>query len=204
MIEAALPQTTAETTARETVMRCIRERRSVGKVTDEMPPRELIEAVLEAASWAPCHHLTEPWRFTVVAGDARVRLGEAMARSKLDRMVAQGRSIEGEAEKLVAKALRAPVIVVVAVEPGPGPKVVEVEEVEAGAAAVQNLMLAAHAHGLATIWRTGDPAYDPRVAEFLGLSERAAIVGFVYLGYAAIAPSRAKHTPAAELTRWLT
>ena len=197
------PTLAPETTAREAVMACIRDRRSVGKVTDQMPPREVIEEILEAASWAPCHHVTEPWRFTVVTGDGRVALGEVMARSKLDRMAAQGRSIEGEEEKLVAKALRAPVIIAVAVEPATGPKVVEIEEIEAGSAAVQNLMLAAHAAGLATIWRTGDPAYDPRVRDFLCLSERATIVGFVYLGYAAIAPSRAKKTPAAELTTWL-
>lgn len=193
-----------ETTAREAVMACIRDRRSVGRVTDEMPPRELIEEILEAASWAPCHHVTEPWRFTVVTGDARVAFGEVMARSKLDRMVEQGRSIEGESEKLVAKALRAPVIVAVAVEPAAGPKVVEVEEIEAGAAAVQNLLLAAHAAGLAAIWRTGDPAYDPRVRAYLGLSERATIIGFVYVGYAGIEPSRAKKTPASAVTNWMS
>lgn len=200
MIETLSP----ETTAREAVMACIRDRRSVGRVTDEMPPRELIEEILEAASWAPCHHVTEPWRFTVVTGDARVAFGEVMARSKLDRMVEQGRSIEGESEKLVAKALRAPVIVAVAVEPAAGPKVVEVEEIEAGAAAVQNLLLAAHAAGLAAIWRTGDPAYDPRVRAFLGLSDRATIVGFVYVGYAAIEPSRAKKTSASAVTTWMS
>lgn len=194
---------TPSATATEAVMRCIRERRSVGKVTGETPPREVIEALLEAASWAPCHHVTEPWRFTVVTGEARVRLGEVMARSKLDRMVEQGRSIEGEEAKLVAKALRAPVIVAVGVEPAHGPKIVEVEEIEAGAAAVQNLLLAAHAHGLATVWRTGDPAYDPRVRTWLGLSERATVVGFVYLGYPAIDGSRAKKTPAAAVTTWL-
>ncbi len=194
----------SRTTAREVVLACIRDRRSIGKVTAEMPPRELIEEILEAASWAPCHHVTEPWRFTVVTGESRVALGEVMARSKLDRMVAQGRSIEGEAETLIAKALRAPVIIAVAVEPAVGPKVVEIEEIEAGSAAVQNLMLAAHAAGLASIWRTGDPAYDPRVRDFLGLSERATIVGFVYVGYAAIEPSRAKKTPAVQVTTWLT
>ena len=193
-----------EMTAREAVMACIRDRRSIGKVTTEMPPRELIEEILEAASWAPCHHVTEPWRFTVVTGDARLAFGEVMAQSKLDRMVAQGRSIEGEAEKLVAKALRAPVIIAVAVEPAAGPKVVEIEEIEAGSAAVQNLMLAAHAAGLATIWRTGDPAYDPRVRDFLGLSDRATVIGFVYVGYAAVEPSRAKKTPAAAVTTWLS
>ncbi|MDQ3044099.1 MAG: nitroreductase family protein, partial [Chloroflexota bacterium] len=49
-------------------MTAIRERRSIGKVGPERPPRELIEQVLEAATWAPNHRLTEPWRFIVIAG----------------------------------------------------------------------------------------------------------------------------------------
>jgi hypothetical protein len=32
------------------------------------------------------------------------------------------------------------------------------------------------------MWKTGDPAYDPKVKHALGLSEHDAIVGFIYLG----------------------
>jgi len=121
------------------VIEAIRSRRSIGKVTDQRPSREQIETILDAATWAPNHHLTHPWRFVVVAGDERIRFGEVMARSKLDRMEREGRSTGGEAERLVAKALRAPVIIAVGVELTDAPKVIEVEEIESGAAAVQNM-----------------------------------------------------------------
>lgn len=168
----------------------------------ERPPREAIETILEAGSWAPCHHETEPWRFIVIAGEERERLGDVMARAKVERMERQGKSTEGEYERAKAKALRSPVIVAVAVEPSDAPKVVEIEEIEAGAAAVQNMLLAAHELGIASIWRTGDPAYDPAVKSHLGLSARSHIVAFVYLGYAAIAPNRARHSPASERSSW--
>jgi nitroreductase len=178
------------------VMEAIRGRRSVGKMRPELPPREAIDTILEAGTWAPCHHVTEPWRFSVIAGEARERLGDVMARAKVERMIRQGKSTEGEYERAKAKALRSPAIIAVAVEPSDGPKVVEIEEVEAGAAAVQNMLLAAHSLGLATMWRTGDPAYDSDVKRFLGLSQSAHIIGFVYLGYPDVSPIRARHTPA--------
>lgn len=193
----------AATAAGMSVMEAIRGRRSIGKVRPELPPREAIETILDAATWAPCHHVTEPWKFTVIAGEARERLGEVMARAKVERRIREGKPIEGEFERAKAKALRAPVIIAVAVEPTDGPKVVEIEEVEAGAAAVQNMLLAAHSLGLATMWRTGDPAYDPEVKRFLGLTPAAHIIGFVYLGYADTQPLRARHTPAEALTTWL-
>jgi nitroreductase len=184
------------------VLEAIRTRRSIGKMTDQQPSREQIEIILDAATWAPTHHISNPWRFVVIAGDERLRFGEVTAQSKLTRMEREGRSIEGEAEKLIAKALRAPVIIAVGVEPGDGPKIVEIEEVESGAAAVQNMLLAAHGIGLAAMWRTGDPAYDPDVAEYLGLSQCGRIIGFVYVGFPAIEKTRFGHVPSTELTTW--
>jgi nitroreductase len=184
------------------LLACIRDRRSIGKMLPDLPPREAVEAILEAASWAPCHHLTEPWRFVVIAGTEREALGDVMARAKIERMRGQGREIEGELERAKAKALRSPVIVAVAVEPAAGPKIVEIEEIEAGAAAVQNMLLVAQSLGLATHWKTGDPAYDSAVKAHLGFSPESHIVGFVYLGYPAVSPVRARHTPAEALTTW--
>ena len=185
------------------VLDAIRGRRSVGRMRPEVPPREAVEAILDAGTWAPCHHATEPWRFVVVAGEAREALGDVMAQAKVERRLREGEPVEGEYERAKAKALRAPVIIAAGVEPSANPKVVEIEEIEAGAAAVQNMLLAAHALGLATIWRTGDPAYDPAVKAFLGLSPAAHIIGFVYLGYPDAAPIREPHTPAAMKSTWL-
>jgi nitroreductase len=184
------------------ILEAIRSRRSIGKVTDQQPTRAQIEAILDAATWAPNHHLTAPWRFVVIAGEERERFGKVTAGSKLKRLIAEGRPIEGEEEALIAKALRAPVIIAVGVEPSEGPKVVEIEEIEAGAAAVQNMLLAAHALGLGAQWRTGDPAFDPAVATYLGLSERGRIIGFVYVGYPAVEKQRAKHVPFDQVTTW--
>lgn len=185
------------------VMELIRTRRSVGKMTDQMPSRTAVEQLLEAATWAPNHHVTEPWRFVVVAGDARIELGAVMAQSKIDRRLAEGRvSAPGEFEALQKKELRSPVIIAVGVEPGDRTGHGEHEDALAGAAAVQNMLLAAHGLGLAAMWRTGDAAFDPAVRAHLGFSERATIIGFVYLGYPAIQPARARHTPASELTTW--
>ena len=184
------------------VLEAIRSRRSIGKVTDERPTREQIETILDAGTWAPNHHLTTPWRFVVIAGDERRRFGEITAQSKLARLEAEGRLTGGEAEALIAKAFRAPVIIAVCVEPAEGPRVVEVEEIEAGAAAAQNMLLAAHALGLGAQWRTGDPALDPKVVAYLGLSERGKIIGFLYIGHPAAEKERLNHVPFDQLTTW--
>lgn len=184
------------------VLEAIRTRRSIGKVTEDRPSRDAIETILDAATWAPCHHVTNPWRFVVVTGDERIALGKVMAQSKIRRMIAEGRDATGEEETLIAKALRAPVIIAVGVEPAEGPKVVPIEEIEAGAAATQNMLLAAHGLGLAAMWRTGDPAYDPEVRGHLGLSERASLLGFIYVGYPAVVKVRENHVPFELVTEW--
>lgn len=200
-MSVAIVETDAARAAMD-VFAAIEGRRSIAKVLPEMPPRDAIERILEAATWAPNHHVTEPWRFVVIAGHARESLGHVMAQAKIERMIRQGKETEGEYERAKAKAMRAPVIIAVASEPVDHPKSVAIEEIEAGGAAVQNMLLAAHALGLATIWRTGDPAYDPAVKAHLGFSPEATIVGFVYVGYPATTTKRVRRTPAAMLTTW--
>src|SRR5277367_2607418 len=89
------------------VIDAIRTRRTIKKMDPErMPARSDVEAVVESATWAPNHHMTEPWRFVVLTGAARVRLGEALARGMAGGEVAPERV---EVEK--AKPLQSPVIV---------------------------------------------------------------------------------------------
>lgn len=174
------------------VLTAIRERRSVKALRPDPVPRELVEQLLEAATWAPNHHLTQPWRFVVLTGTAREALGEVLAR---DASLSPAKR-----EVIRQKPLRAPVLVAVAIEPDPQRP--PLDEIAAGAAAVQNLLLAAHALGLGAIWRSGRAIDDPAVKAFLGLSERAILLGFVYLGYPALVPSPPPRRPVAELTVW--
>src|SRR5438552_15366104 len=63
------------------LLAAIQQRRSFGLKDLKPDPvaRELVEALLEAAQWAPNHGHTEPWRFTVYTGAGRQALGEAFA-----------------------------------------------------------------------------------------------------------------------------
>ncbi len=166
------------------VFEAIRTRRTVGKISPDPVPRRVVEELLEAATWAPNHHLNEPWRFFILAGDARERFGEVLAEDAVagcdDPASEQAR---GLAEAQRKKAIRSPVIVAVASEPAAGPKIVDVENVCAVACAIQNLLLAAHARGLAAKWSTGAPAFSEGVKRFLGLPSDHQILGFIYLGY---------------------
>jgi nitroreductase len=174
-------------------------RRSVAKVSAERPPRALIAKLLEAAVRAPTHHLTQPWRFVVLAGDARRGLGDAWAAADL-------REGKRDPDQARAKALRAPVIVTVIECLKPHlPKVVEIEEHYAVGAAVQNLLLAAHDLGLAAMIRTGPAAGHPEVRDFLELEDCELVAGFVYVGFPVPdAPERplTRRTSAGDLTQW--
>jgi nitroreductase len=168
-------------------MEAIATRRSIGKVKPEQPPRDLIEKMLTAAVQAPNHFQTEPWRFWVLAGEAREELGRAMAdvlREKMDDPESEGS--QAALSKEVEKPLRAPVLIVVGCKRSENPKAVPVEDFAATAAAVQNMLLAAHDLGLGAMWRTGDTAYDPRIKEFFGLGPHDHLVGFIYVGYPAM------------------
>lgn len=186
------------------ILHALEARRSMARVRQETPPRDLIEKVLEAGAWAPNHHRTEPWRFIVLAGQARQRLGDVMAQA-FRTQLSDPQALDSEAlvERQRRKPLRAPVIIVVAVVPSTEPKVREVEELAAGAAAVQNMLLAAEALGLGAMWRTGSPAYEPAVLRFLELPQTAHIVAFLYLGYPDPLPTVQRYRTASSYTRWL-
>lgn len=195
----------ADTAINTEILAAIRRRRSIARVKAERPPREVVEQVIEAGAHAPNHHKTRPWRFIVLAGNAREALGEVMAQSAVDG-AGESHPPAGLAalrEKQRSKPLRAPVIIVVAVEPSGAPKVIEIEEIEAGAAAVENMLLAAEALGLGAMWRTGPAAYDPAVKRLLGLPETAHIIAFVYLGYSDLPELPSRDQERLSRTRWL-
>ena len=52
------------------VFEAIRTRRSIAKTLPKTPPRELIEQLLDAATWAPNHYMNDTWLFLVLAGYA--------------------------------------------------------------------------------------------------------------------------------------
>jgi nitroreductase len=175
-------------------------RHSWPKVRPDPVPRELIEKLLDAAVQAPNHHRNRPWRFFVLTGDARVRLGEAMAQAvKQHNPDASEADLHREREK----PLRAPVVIAVAADCPSEPRILDVENLAATAAAVENLLLAAHALGLGAMWHTGSAAYDPAVKAFFGLTPEQHLVSFVYVGYPEPLPHLPERPSFQGYTTWM-
>jgi nitroreductase len=155
-------------------------RRSLKVVRPDPVPHELIERLLAAAVQAPNHYRVRPWRFIVLQGEARNRLGDVFA----EILQENHPDLSPEALEIErGKPLRAPLVIAVGVDLPDDPRVIKVENICAAAAAVENLLMAAQALGLAAIWRTGSAAYEPRVKAFLGLQPDQPLIAFVYLGY---------------------
>lgn len=172
-------------------------RRSVPRCDGDVD-RADVETILAAAVRAPNHHLTQPWRFVVLAGDAR---------SELARAWAAGLEREGkDASRIPEKALRAPVIVCVLERPHlDNPKVVELEEHYAVGAAIQNMLLAAHALGLGAMHRSGTITTLPEVRAYVGAAPDELIAGFVYVGRPPEGDGsrpRSRRTDHSDLTEW--
>ena len=110
---------------------------------------------------------------------------------------------EDDVQKDRAKPLRAPVVIAVAVDKPGLTKAKEIENVCAAAAAVQNMLLAAHALGLAAMWRTGPSATDPAIKQFFGWEPDQHLIGFVYVGYPQHERSAAARPSFEDRTVWL-
>jgi nitroreductase len=167
------------------VIDAIVSRRSLGRMRQDAPPRDMIERVLGAAVHAPNHHNTQPWRFYVLSGKAREELGEELAQALKQRVADMDeKKVEGLMLAERMKPMRSPVLIVVGVAREMDDPMAMREDLQAASAAIQNMLLAATSLGMAAIWRTGDGAYDDRVKAYFGLQPRDEIAGIVYLGYA--------------------
>lgn len=154
-------------------------RASAARLSDPAPDDDRLRMILSAAANAPDHGRLRPWRFLVVRGSARAKLGQALARALARRAPeSAAQAIEGERKKTE----RAPLIIVVSAAVQPHPTVPEIEQVIAAGAATQNILLAAHALGFGAFWRTGAAAYDDFVKEQLSMPAGERIVAFIYLG----------------------
>ena len=167
-------------------------------LAEPAPGGAALDAILRAGASAPDHGRLRPWRFLIIQGEARDRLGEVFAEALRrrrpdadDEMLAKER----------AKPLRAPMIVAVAATIHRGHKIPEVEQVLSAGAAAQNMLVAAHAQGFGGHWLTGDPAYDAHVKAALGLGPDDLVAGFLYLGTVqGTPPPPGRHADPAEFT----
>ncbi len=157
----------------------IRSRRTCMLVDAARPvPHDLITRLCELATWAPNHKRTWPWRFAALEGDARSRLGHAIA----DAMEAHGDPVE-KVLKARGKYLRTPVVLVVGAAEGDSP-LRSAENRDAVSAGIQNLLLAATSAGLATYWGSCPKGANHEVSALCGWNEGTHVTALIYLGWA--------------------
>lgn len=162
----------------------IRSRRTHKRFGGEPVPRELVEELLELARWAPNHHVTQPWRFRVLGPES------------LARLAATGKP--GELEKLS----RAPTLVVASAKLT-GDEHQDHEDVLATACAVYIVLLAAHARGLASYWRTPKLLQSPEGQAAVGIGADEQFVALIHLGAPRTDPPAKDRKPVSAFLEYL-
>lgn len=168
----------------DAILNLIRSRRSIRsfEAGRDVTP-EQVETLLEAARWAPNGGNVQAWRFIVVRNRA---LQSKLADAAL-------------AQRFLADA---PVVIAVCAdlrraESSYGARGRDLYCVQDTAAAVQNILLTAHAMGLGTCW-VG--AFDEtEVAQILGIDKALRPVAMIPVGYSAEQPAPRPRRTVAEV-----
>lgn len=145
----------------------IRTRRTHKVYGDAPVDPHVLAELLELATWAPNHHLTNPWRFHVL-GPAALAALKAAADAQ----------IAGSGAKLD----RAPTLVAVSYLTTPDDPVVDEEDLCSAAVAAYLVLLGAHGRGLAGYWRTPAVLRIPEGRAALGMGEHERALGLLHLG----------------------
>ncbi|MBW1780904.1 MAG: nitroreductase family protein [Deltaproteobacteria bacterium] len=166
------------------IFTAIQERRSCRKFLNEPVGEEVIEKILEAATWAPSPLNLQPWEFIVITnGAVKDKIFAESIRCKAWALEESGWKWIGGYKVDFLKS--APVIVAVIGDPKKSGVDMFMEGGRTGyqhacAAAIQNMLLAAHASGLGGIWFT---FFDKKpMREILGVDEKKTPIALICLG----------------------
>jgi F420 biosynthesis protein FbiB-like protein len=158
----------------------------------------VLRQVLEAADWAPSAHNAQPWRFIVLTEtSAKQVLAEAMADAWTADMAKDGVTIEAQKRKAsIERFTHAPALIVACLtmedmKVYPDEKRQRSERdlaMQSLGAAIQNMLLAAHAECLGACWFSAPSFCKETVRKVLKIPEMVEPQALIALGYAAEKP----------------
>ncbi len=163
----------------------IKGRRSVRKFKSKPVPKDLIEKIFEVALWAPSGMNRQNWKFFVLAGERKEELVSISSTSfqylepQLQQLYAEKPKIIESTRRFFKRLGEAPIVVCAYFEPANSEDVTSFQNV---AAAIQNLLLVAHAEGLGTCWMTGPVTVANEISRFLGVQDMT-LVAITPMGY---------------------
>jgi len=188
-------------------MDLIKKRRSIRKYSARKVESNILREVLEAARWAPSAHNAQPWRFIVLIDKAlKQDFAEAMANVWTADMIKDGTPMQVREETRrasVKRFTRAPVLVVACLTINDMIKYADESRqkcerdlaVQSLGAAVQNMLLVAHAKGLGACWFCAPIFCKDTVRKVLKVPEDVEPQALITLGYPAEKPSAPSRKP---------
>jgi nitroreductase len=204
--------------ALETLMGILQARRSVRRFRPEPLPTALLEQLVRAAACAPSAGNRQQWRLRAVTSYPLLTSMAAAVRTATARLVAAARP-ERAAElaryvEPFALFEHAPCVFVAEHRPGfdllgaTAPQGLDpdasraramLDSTSSVAAAVMQLLLAAHAAGLGACWMTGPLVAARELGELVGLPEGWELAALVPVGWPAESPPPPARRPLARL-----
>jgi nitroreductase len=173
----------------------IRGRRTINLYLQTAVPNELVLEGIELATWAPNHHVTEPWHFYLLGPET---IGRCL--DLCHDVVSAKKGPEAADFKRQSWSEKPGWLVVTCRRSDDS--LLEREDYAACAAAIQNLMLYLWRAGVGSKWTTGDITRDPRFAEIIGFDAREDfVVGLLWYGYPKVTPGQRRVGIAQKLTK---
>lgn len=164
----------------------LRGRRTINLYLQTPVPEGLVHEAIEAATWAPNHHVTEPWHFFL--------LGEQAIEKSLDLChdIVRARKGENAADFKRENWSEKPGWLVVSCAKSED-EILQREDYASCATAIQNFTLYLWKAGVGSKWTTGPITRDPRFLEIVGIDESEAfVVGLVWYGYPKVTPAQSR------------
>lgn len=193
----------------------MRSRRSVRRFREQPIPDEVIQDILSTAIYAPSAHNRQPWRFVVLKDTTRKELlADAMVKDFARDLRQDGVSeakIEAQIQRSRDRLLSAPLVIVLCLDMSemdsyPDEKRRQAERtmaIQSVAAAGLQLLLAAHAEGLAGVWVCSPLFAGETIQQTLQLSETWEPQGMFYLGAADKLPAPRERKGLESIVQWI-
>ncbi|MFZ4122633.1 MAG: nitroreductase family protein [Caulobacterales bacterium] len=163
------------------------------------PSADQIAVLLRLATRVPDHGKLAPWRFLVIAGDARQGVGDQLAAAATRQDGVTAETIEAARTSFTRSACCIGVISTA----GPHAKIPVWEQHLSAGAVSYGLLLAAEAMGFGAVWLTGWPAYDAGAKAALGVSDGEQVAAFIHIGTQAQTQTERPRPNLAQIVRWL-
>ena len=170
-----------------------------GRIEDDV-----IEEILENATWAPSHGLGQVWEFKVFA-DKGVHSFFKEQQKIYKEITQPDKFNETKYQKYSEKSKKVSHVVAVIARRDPKKRFPKQEDIISVACAIQNIYLSMQAYGIAGYLSTGNVCYSMQMRAFLELEEEDECLGFFVLGLPDLnyKTSERKRISASEKTLWI-